>query len=134
MWGGLVELCVGRVGRAVCGEGRVMQLCPHLQLKVKQDEERKNLVVSKDKIREAMGMFGGKLQGPTQVDPSLCTGMTEKVGYLCKKPENTLRLPRRQWPKRYCTVSMQGFTLANSHVSSLFGSRLECSLPLLVRS
>ena len=70
----------------------------------------------KEKIRGAMGMMGGKLQGPTQVDPSLCTGMTEKSGYLGKKPENTLRIPRRQWPKRYCTVSMQGFTLANSHV------------------
>ena len=88
-----------------------------MQLKLKQDEERKSLVTSKDKIREAMGMLGGKLQGPTQVDPSLCTGMTDKSGYLGKKPENTLRLPRRQWPKRYCTVSMQGFTMANSHVS-----------------
>ena len=92
-----------------------MSFC--LQLKGKQDEERKSLMTAKDKIREAMGMLGGKLQGPTQVDPSLCTEMTEKAGYLCKKPENTLRLPRRQWPKRYCTVSMQGFTLANSHVS-----------------
>ena len=63
-----------------------------------------------------MGIIGGKFQGPTQVDPSLCTEITEKTGYLCKKPENTLLL-RRQWPKRYCTVSMQGFTLANSHVS-----------------
>lgn len=88
-----------------------------MQVKAKQDEERKTLMTAKEKIRAAMGMMGGKMQGPTQVDPSLCTGMTEKSGYLAKKPENTLRLPRRQWPKRYCTVSMQGFTLANSHVS-----------------
>lgn len=85
------------------------------ELKTKQDDERKVLVAAKEKIRSAMGMMGDKLHGPTQVDPSLCTGMTEKSGYLGKKPENTLRLPRRQWPKRYCTVSMQGFTLANSH-------------------
>ena len=80
-------------------------------------------MTAKEKIREAMGMMGGRLQGPTQVDPSVCTGMTEKSGYLCKKPENTLRIPRRQWPKRYCTVSMQGFTLANSHVSSVHFSQ-----------
>lgn len=107
-----------------------------LQLKCKQDDERKSLMGAKEKIRGAMGMMQGKLQGPTQVDPSLCTGMTEKSGYLGKKPENTLRLPRRQWPKRYCTVSMQGFTLANSHVSqgrvSLAPSSQQSSYPSLI--
>lgn len=69
-----------------------------------------------------MGIIGGKAEGPVQVDPSLCTELTEKSGHLGKKPENALRIPRRQWPKRYCTVSMQqGFTLANSHVCVCVG-------------
>jgi len=87
------------------------------QLRSKQDEEKKSLMTAKEKIRSAMGMMGGKLQGPAMVDPSLFTELTEKQGFLNKKPEYTLRIPRRQWPKRYCTVSMQGFTIANSHVS-----------------
>ena len=89
-----------------------------MKLRSKQDEERKSLMAAREKIRGAMGLMREKQQhGPTLVDPSLCTELTEKSGYLGKKPEYTLRLPRRQWPKRYCTVSMQGFTLANSHVS-----------------
>jgi len=65
-----------------------------------------------------MGIIGGKAQGPTQVDPSLCTGLTDKFGQLGKKPDMSLRFPWKQWPKRYCTIGMvQGFTLANSHVS-----------------
>lgn len=55
--------------------------------------------------------------GIIQVDPSANTGLTEKSGYLAKRPENVLRIPRRQWPKRYCTVSGNGFTMAHSHVS-----------------
>ena len=56
--------------------------------------------------------------GITQVDPSASTELTQKSGYLTKKPENVLRLTRRQWPKRYCTVSSNGFTMAHSHVSN----------------
>ena len=56
--------------------------------------------------------------GITQVDPSASTELTEKSGYLTKRPENVLRLTRRQWPKRYCTVSSNGFTMAHSHVSN----------------
>lgn len=88
-----------------------------LQLRTKQDEERKRLMAARDRIRNDMGIMVGKSHGPAQVDPNQCTDMIEKTGYLGKRPDNALRLPRRQWPKKYCTVSMQGFTLANSHVS-----------------
>ncbi len=65
-----------------------------------------------------MGIMGGKAQGPIQVDPSLATSMTDKAGQLGKKPDLSLRFPWKQWPKKYCTISMMnGFTLANSHVS-----------------
>ena len=74
-----------------------------------------------------MGMLGGKAQGPAHLDPSQCTEMTDKSGYLCKKPENTIRIPRRKWPKCFCTVSMSGFTLAHSHVS---GQLATVSVPL----
>ena len=89
----------------------------HMQLRTKQDEERKRLMAARDRIRNDMGIIVGKSHGPAQVDPNQCTDMTEKSGYLGKRPDNALRLPRRQWPKKYCTVSMQGFSLANSHVS-----------------
>ena len=89
----------------------------NLQLRTKQDEERKRLMAARDRIRNDMGIMVGKSHGPAQVDPNQCTDMIEKTGYLGKRPDNALRLPRRQWPKKYCTVSMQGFTLANSHVS-----------------
>lgn len=85
------------------------------QLKLKQEEEKKRLQGARDDLREAMGMLGGKAQGPAHLDPSQCTEMTDKSGYLCKKPENTIRIPRRKWPKCFCTVSMSGFTLAHSH-------------------
>ena len=88
-----------------------------MQLRTKQDEERKQLLAARDRIRNDMGIMVGKSQGPAQVDPNQCTDMTEKFGYLGKRPDNALRLPRRQWPKKYCSVSMQGFTIANSHVS-----------------
>ena len=73
-------------------------------------------MAARDRIRNDMGIMVGKSHGPAQVDPNQCTDMIEKTGYLGKRPDNALRLPRRQWPKKYCTVSMQGFTLANSHV------------------
>lgn len=88
----------------------------HMQLRAKQDEERKRLIAARDRIRNDMGIMVGKSHGPAQVDPNQCTDTTEKTGYLGKRPDNALRLPRRQWPKKYCTVSMNGFTLANSHV------------------
>lgn len=89
----------------------------HAQLRSKQDDERKRLLAAKDSLCSAMGIGVLKLQGPTHLDPSACTGMTDKTGYLGKRPENALRITRRPWPKRFCTVSMQGFTLAHSHVS-----------------
>ena len=89
----------------------------HTQLRSKQDDERKRLLAAKDSLCSAMGIGVLKLQGPTHLDPSACTGMTDKTGYLGKRPENALRITRRPWPKRFCTVSMQGFTLAHSHVS-----------------
>ena len=55
--------------------------------------------------------------GIEQVDPSSTTDLTQKSGYLAKRPENVLWLARKQWPKKYCTVSKNGFTMANSHVS-----------------
>ena len=82
-----------------------------------KDDERKRLLAAKDSLCSAMGIGVLKLQGPTHLDPSACTGMTDKTGYLGKRPENALRITRRPWPKRFCTVSMQGFTLAHSHVS-----------------
>jgi len=85
------------------------------ELRSKQDDERKRLLAAKDSLCSAMGIGVLKLQGPTHLDPSACTGMTDKTGYLGKRPENALRITRRPWPKRFCTVSMQGFTLAHSH-------------------
>ena len=70
----------------------------------------------KEQIRKDLGIDASST-GITQVDPAAITGQTEKSGYLAKKPENVLRLTRRQWPKRYCTVSKNGFTMAHSHVS-----------------
>ena len=89
----------------------------HTQLRTRQDEERKRLLSARDRIRNDMGIMVSKSHGPAQVDPNQCTDLTEKTGYLGKRPDNALRLPRRQWPKKYCSVNMQGFTLANSHVS-----------------
>ena len=57
-----------------------------------------------------------KLQGPSQVDPSSNTGLHEKTGYLAKRPDGAIRIGRRQWPKRYCTVNLSGFTMSHSHV------------------
>ena len=86
-----------------------------LQLRTVQDEEKKKLQVARDRLRAALGI-GAKIQAPTHLDPSACTGLTDKQGYLGKRPENPLRLARNRWPKKYCTVSMQGFTLGQSHV------------------
>ena len=86
-------------------------------MRAKQDDERKRLLAARDSLRSAMGIGVLKLQGPTHLDPQACTGLTEKTGYLGKRPENALRITRRPWPKRFCTASMQGFTLAHSHVS-----------------
>lgn len=84
------------------------------ELRSKQEEEKKKLQVARDRLRGALGI-GGKIQAPTHLDPSASTGLTEKQGYLGKRPENPLRLARNRWPKKYCTVSMQGFTLGQSH-------------------
>ncbi len=70
----------------------------------------------KEKLKEDLGM-GVKKSGFTQVDPAASTELTQKSGYLAKRPENMFKLPRRAWPKRYCTVSTNGFTMAHSHVS-----------------
>ncbi len=86
-------------------------------MRTKQDKEKKQLVTVKEKIKEDLGM-GVKKAGFTQIDPSNSTELTQKSGYLAKRPENLFILPRRAWPKRYCTVSPNGFTLAHSHVST----------------
>lgn len=80
-----------------------------------QDEEKKKLQVARERLRAALGI-GTKIQAPTHLDPSASTGLTDKEGYLGKRPENPLRLARKMWPKKFCTVSMQGFTLGQSHV------------------
>ncbi|XP_064381820.1 arf-GAP with SH3 domain, ANK repeat and PH domain-containing protein 1-like isoform X2 [Halichondria panicea] len=95
-------------------EGRFTTQCS--EQRTKQDNEKKLLTEARGKIRSAMGIMGGKAQGPIQVDPSLATSMTDKAGQLGKKPDLSLRFPWKQWPKKYCTISMMnGFTLANSH-------------------
>ena len=76
-------------------------------------------MTAKDKVRSAMGITGAKTSGPDQVDPKACTELLDKRGYLGKRPDNALRIARRQWPKKYCTVNMEGFSLANSHVSGV---------------
>lgn len=86
-----------------------------LQLRSQQDDEKKKLQVARERLRGALGI-GAKIQAPTHLDPSASTGLTEKQGYLGKRPENPLRLARNRWPKKYCTVGMQGFTLGQSHV------------------
>ena len=93
---------------------------PHSQLRTTRDKEKKKLVGLRDRLREALG---GTVHttGITQVDPSASTGQILKNGYLSKRPDNVLRLARKQWPKRYCTVSMNGFTMAHSHVSACIG-------------
>ena len=83
-------------------------------LRVVQDEERKRLVQVRDNLRNSMGV-NVKLQGPSQVDPSSNTGLHEKTGYLAKRPDGAIRIGRRQWPKRYCTVNLSGFTMSHSH-------------------
>ena len=93
-----------------------LPLPPSLQIRSKNDKEKKRLMAVKEKIRKDLGIDPSSA-GITQVDPAAITGQTEKSGYLAKKPENVLRLTRRQWPKRYCTVSKNGFTMAHSHVS-----------------
>lgn len=103
--------------KLICSNVTCSDISCHMQLRAKQDEERKQLLAARDRIRNDMGIMVGKSHGPAQVDPNQCTDMTEKFGYLGKRPDNALRLPRRQWPKKYCSVSMQGFTIANSHVS-----------------
>ena len=77
------------------------------------------LINLKDKLRE--DLLGGSVHhsGITQVDPANSTDQLQKSGYLSKRPDNVLRLPRKQWPKRYCTVGMNGFSMAHSHVSVL---------------
>lgn len=84
------------------------------EIRAKQDKEKKRLSSLREKIRQDLGM-GVIKAGITQVDPSASTELTQKSGYLTKRPENVLRLTRRQWPKRYCTVSSNGFTMAHSH-------------------
>ena len=96
------------------------------QLRTAQDKERKKLISLKDKLREDIG---GSVNhaGITQVDPANSTGLMQKSGYLSKRPDNMLRLARKQWPKRYCTVSMNGFTMAHSHVSPIeLSSIIQC--------
>lgn len=83
-------------------------------LRAIQDEERKRLVQARDSLRNSMGV-SVKLQGPSQVDPSSNTGLHEKTGYLAKRPDGAIRIGRRQWPKRYCTVNLSGFTMSHSH-------------------
>ena len=97
-------------------------------MRAKQDDERKRLLAARDSLRSAMGIGVLKLQGPTHLDPQACTGLTEKTGYLGKRPENALRITRRPWPKRFCTASMQGFTLAHSHVSQQPPSHIHTTL------
>ena len=87
-----------------------------LQLRAQQDEERKKLQVARERMRGALGI-GAKIQAPAHLDPSATTGLTDKQGYLGKRPENPLRLARNRWPKKYCSVAMQGFSLGQSHVS-----------------
>eukprot|EP00731_Ephydatia_muelleri_P010938 Em0005g1524a len=83
-------------------------------LRAVQDEERKRLMQVRDNLRNSMGV-SVKLQGPSQVDPSSNTGLHEKTGYLAKRPDGAIRIGRRQWPKRYCTVNLSGFTMSHSH-------------------
>ena len=85
-------------------------------MRARQDEEKKKLQLARERLRGALGI-GTKIQAPTHLDPSASTGVTDKQGYLGKRPENPLRLARKTWPKKYCTVSMQGFTMGQSHVS-----------------
>ena len=86
-----------------------------VQLRSKQDEERKKLTSARERLKTALGI-GFKQAGPLQVDPSANTDLSEKFGYLGKRPENVMRIPRRQWPKRYCSVTTGGFSLSHSHV------------------
>jgi Arf-GAP/SH3 domain/ANK repeat/PH domain-containing protein len=84
------------------------------QMRATQDEEKKKLQLARERLRGALGI-GTKIHAPAHLDPSASTGRTEKEGYLGKRPENPLRLARKAWPKKYCTVSMQGFTMGQSH-------------------
>ena len=87
-----------------------------VQVRTKQDEDRKRLASVKAKLRQSLGI-GAMQAGIVQVDPSASTGLTQKSGYLDKRPDNVLRLNRKQWRKCYCTVNMSGFTIAHTHVS-----------------
>ncbi len=101
---------------------------PSAQLRVKQDEERKKLLTVRESLKEKMGIGAKSATGHARIDLQSNPDFTDKSGYLGKRAE-ALRIPRRAWPKRYCTVSMNGFTMASSHVSLCAVVSLPVSLP-----
>lgn len=113
--GMLFAACVADV-RTWLGGQAISDGISLVQIRSKQDEDRKRLATVKDKLRQSLGI-GAMQAGIIQVDPSANTGLTHKSGYLDKRPDNVLRLNRKQWRKCYCTVSMNGFTMAHTHVS-----------------
>ncbi|OXB56238.1 hypothetical protein ASZ78_011139 [Callipepla squamata] len=115
LWHGEIPVSLGRACSALLLP-TVSSLYCVLQLKVRQDEEKKQLCALRDRLKAALQLeqredVGSKQAGYTmhQLQGNKKYG-TEKTGTLFKKSDGL----RKVWQKRKCTISNGYLTISHS--------------------